>query len=319
MNEARTQDPLAVGTDRDPFDAASERPTHRIPIDLVGVQSQPVMLTISEPLVGRSLELFCDLSAVVSLRESQRGIHMSRLIEAVPHDSEERTLLESASLIAETALGSQGQEHSRVRLATTLPVYSSTHVTGLISPDTVQMSALARAGSLPGGGISLSATNITACPCMQRYTLHHLSRELGLPESSTAGLGQAVALATHTQRGTVRITALAEDTARLPTSQELYEIIAARTVLVQDLLKRPDEYDIIRRSHTRAQFVEDVTRDVADEINSRLGRRFHSNKKGILFEIATLSRESIHSHDVWAVIRIGDESLMNQLNLPNAC
>jgi GTP cyclohydrolase FolE2 len=277
------------------------------------------MLTISEPLVGRSLELLCDLSAVVSLRESQRGIHMSRMIEALPGDTTERTLLESALLVADTALNNQAQEHSRVRLATTIPVYSSTHVTGLKSPDTVQLSAFARAGSLPGGGISLSATNITACPCMQRYTLHHLSRELGLTESSAADLAHTVAIATHTQRGTVRITALAEDTTRLPTSQELYEIIVARTVLVQELLKRPDEYDVIMRSHTKAQFVEDVARDIADEINSRLGGGFHLVKNGLLFEVVVRSRESIHSHDVWAVIRIGDETMMDQLYLPNAC
>jgi GTP cyclohydrolase-4 len=200
-----------------------------------------------------------------------------------------------------------------------LPLYSSTHVTGLVSPDTVQLSALARAGSLPAGGISLSATNITACPCMQRYTLRHLSRELGITDSGAADLANAIPIATHTQRGTVRITALAEDTTRLPTPKELYEIIASRAILVQELLKRPDEYDIIVRSHTKAQFVEDVARDIADEINSRLGEDLRTVENGRFFEIVARSSESIHSHDVCAVIRIGDATLMNQLNLPNAC
>lgn len=307
----------AANAAHDALDVASELPAHGIPIDMVGVERQQAALLILEPLAGRSLDLLCDLSAAVSLRRDRRGIHMSRIIEAIPRDRVERTLLETAMLVADRTLTSQAQEHSRVRLTTTLPLDTLTHVTGLRSPDTVELSAVARAGALPGGGISLCVRNLTACPCMQRYTASNLARELGLPQDQAARLAQTVPIATHTQRGTVRLTALSRDPTRLPGFEDLYGVVLARTTLVQDLLKRPDEYDVLVRSHRNAQFVEDVVRDVADELGLSLGRAARRVDGECFFEVLARSHESIHAHDVWAAVRLGDEQLSAQLNLPN--
>jgi len=45
--------------------------------------------------------------------------------------------------------------------------------------------------------------------------------------------------------------------------QSLYEILDESVHLIYDLLKRPDEHELVVRALSKPQFTEDVIRDVA--------------------------------------------------------
>jgi GTP cyclohydrolase-4 len=68
-------------------------------------------------------------------------------------------------------------------------------------------------------------------------------------------------------------------------------------------LKRPDEYDMVRRAHLRPQFVEDVTRTTAEALASALAAQ-SIDPDGVHIDVAAESHESIHGHDIEAHIHL---------------
>jgi GTP cyclohydrolase-4 len=131
---------------------------------------------------------------------------------------------------------------------------------------------------------------------MQGYALTELINEVGLTTEEGRALLRRVPIATHSQRGTVRLGVEAASTGELPGYQHLYRTLAAHTTLTQELLKRPDEYDLVRRAHLAPQFVEDVVRSVA----SGFVRSLRHDQHGLVVDVEAESYESIHGHDVHA-------------------
>jgi GTP cyclohydrolase FolE2 len=282
------------------YDVPSQLPEVPIEVPTVAVRNQQVLLHIEDELLGGVLPVLCDVDARVSLRAEQRGIHMSR-IERALQTSEPQSLTACAVGIAERIRDTQDQVSAEVRLRARVPLLTRTRVSGLSSPDTVEISAHAVVGSSPRVGLGLAATNMTACPCMQGYALTDLIGELGLdPEEGVRLLGR-VPIATHSQRGNVRIGLESTGVDRLPGYRRVYEILAAHTALTQELLKRPDEYDLVKRVHLAPQFVEDVVRAVAGGMVRSLGADGFE-LAGLELDVLAESYESIHGHDISAQI-----------------
>jgi GTP cyclohydrolase-4 len=240
----------------------------------------------------------CDVDVRVSLRADQRGIHMSRIQTAL-QTSASGSLSDLAVAIAEGVQDSQGQDAAEVRLRARVPLATRTRVSGLRSPDTVELSAAASAGAAPRVGQGVTATNMTACPCMQGYALTELINEIGLTTEEGSELLRRVPIATHSQRGKVRLSVEASSTGGLPGYRHLYDTLATHTTLTQELLKRPDEYDLVRRAHLAPQFVEDVVRFVASGFVYSL-RPGANDVRDVVVDVEAESYESIHGHDVHA-------------------
>lgn len=283
------------------YDVPSQPPALPIALQRVSVNRQQVLLQVDEELFGGTQPVLCDVDAMVSLHAEQRGIHMSRIEQAL-QSAGERPLTGLAVRIAEQIRETQQQEVAEVRLRARVPLVSRTRVTGLASPDTVEVWAHATVGPDPVVGQALAATNITACPCMQGYALTDLITELGLDPDDGLTLMQRVPIATHSQKGRVRLAAEAADSERLPGYRRLYVILAAHTALTQELLKRPDEYDLVRRVHLAPQFVEDVVRAVAGGFARSLAESGH-DLDGLVLDVSAESYESIHGHDISAELR----------------
>ncbi|GLI01885.1 GTP cyclohydrolase, FolE2/MptA family [Phytohabitans aurantiacus] len=288
---------LAAPFDESFYDVPNQQPAVPIALPVVSVRNQQVLLHVTDELLAGSLPLLCDVDVRVSLSEEQRGIHMSRIQSAL-QDGAAASLSDHAAAIAGRVRESQRQERVEVRLAARAPLVTHTRVSGLPSPDTVEISAVAVAGRAPRTTQAVAATNMTACPCMQGYSLTDLIRETGLSPQDGVALLTRVPIATHSQRGRVQLSVSAADPVLLPGYHRLHEVLAARTTLTQELLKRPDEYDLVRRAHFRPQFVEDVVRSVASGVRmldidgDRLG--------DLVVEIVAESYESIHGHDILA-------------------
>jgi GTP cyclohydrolase-4 len=222
---------------------------------------------------------------------------MSR-IQAALLEHRTGSLPDIAVAVAARIRETQDQERAEVRLRARVPLMTRTRMTGLPSPDTVELRASAVAGPAPVVRCAVGATNITACPCMQSYSLTDLINELGLSPQDGLELLRRVPIATHSQRGRVRLAVEAAGAARLPGYRRLLDIVAERTTLTQELLKRPDEYDLVRRAHLAPQFVEDVVRAVA------LGaaRLAGGTTPDLTVTIVAESYESIHGHDIMASV-----------------
>ncbi|WP_160150561.1 GTP cyclohydrolase, FolE2/MptA family [Nonomuraea solani] len=293
------------------YDVPGQRPSVRIALPAVRVHRQHIPLQVNEDLLGGTAQLMCEVEAEVSLAAHQRGIHMSRIEQAFQHDAP-GPLADIALAIAERIRRTQEQERARVHLRALAPMRTSTPVTTLASPDAVEITATAVAGPRPSISQSVSATNMTACPCMQGYALTELVDELGLTADEGLRLLGRVPIATHSQKGRVTLSVRTATRAALPGLRLLYETVAAHTVLTQELLKRPDEYEIVRRTHLRPQFVEDVTRDTAAGLARRLLADGH-DVGGVTVQVTADSYESIHGHDIQATVEAPADRLLGDV------
>ncbi len=262
-------------------DVPGQRPVFELPIDRVGIAAKTVWLRLPQGRIPFQAEV------TVSLAGDRRGIHMSRIEEEIARLAG-RSFADPAAYAAElcrSAVTAQGAAAGEVAISGSLPVERAGPVSGRTSHDSVPLGARCR---LTDGRLSceqwLGAYHITACPCTQVYTAGALGQDLpgGCPHP------------THSQRSLTTLS-LRHGTGRGVGYGELAAVLGEALHLVQDLLKRPDEAELVLAAHLRPQFAEDVVREVA----LACGRRF----AGILdpdtaVHIESRSQESIHVHDV---------------------
>jgi MptA/FolE2 family GTP cyclohydrolase len=305
-------------------DVPAQAPDIAIAVNRVQITNQQILVPLEDRLIGHA-QILCQVTAGCDLPAVQRGIHMSRIEQAFDVASAEVTTFPMAALlIAERIAETQGRPTAHVHLSGDVVLRNRTPVTDLVSLDVVTHTAQAVLGPDAAISIELSATNMTACPCMQAYALDdlitHFAPETllnGSTERVRAAARQAVPVATHSQKGRVTITVeLPLDeypgsvAASLPDLAELHEILSDGTTLTSEMLKRPDEYAKVKAAHERAQFVEDVVRDTARAATAILT----DQPAEAIITINAASFESIHGHDIEATLSSSLQALRTQLN-----
>ena len=77
-----------------------------------------------------------------------------------------------------------------------------------------------------------------------------------------------------------------------------------------ELLKRPDEGQVVINAHRNTKFVEDVVRGVLE----RIVERFKDLPDEVFVDVMSNSEESIHKHDAFAerVATLGELRMENQ-------
>lgn len=297
----------------DVTDVPGSSPSACLPIGLVGVSGQELHLLIANPLDPEELiPAACTAKLSCSLPASQRGIHMSRLIQALPHV---RTPVHDCLAFSKELLGTiretQKASVATIELEFAFTACQKTPKSRLISPDPLVF--LIR-GSETENGTSIlfgfRANNMSACPCTRAYSKYSRAPKLlerFSLEDANFILSEVLTF-THAQRGT--ITLLTDACDQISTSN-LFDVLESSCHLVHDLLKRPDEHHLVEQAHLRPQFTEDVVRDVIDCFCTRFGAQLKATTR-IVVE-STLA-ESIHAHSIHAVI---DTSLSELLTQPS--
>jgi MptA/FolE2 family GTP cyclohydrolase len=278
------------------YDVPNQEPKVRLPLDRVSVYNQKIEVPFYDELTGETTALF-EVKASVVLKAEQRGIHMSRIEQAFQNLPVGERLWSAALHTAQRIAQSQKQEQATVTLTGDVIVRRDTNVTGLPSYNKVSVLARASSGVRDEAGIGLRVTIMSACPCMQTYSLDELARTFNLTIDNPKEIIASVPVATHSQKGSVMIY-LSGDPAHLAdiSLDSLYQVLGRATHLTSELLKRPDEYDMVRRAHMRPQFVEDVVRDVMLE----LGNSAPDYDDSLKLTVQAESYESIHGHDIEA-------------------
>lgn len=264
-------------------DVPLERPSFSLPLSEVGISGKTVWANIA----GTKLPFEAVLS--VNLPAHRRGIHMSRIEEAISElfDQSFEDLRGYGVELGRRMIKRQEASRGTVLLNGKIPIFREASVSKERSLDAVDIMAeirLVQNGDIIeeqvfiGTGVS----HITACPCTQVYNASLFNTaEVPFPHP------------THSQRS--HTTLMVESSSNLPTYHDLLSCLEAALHVTQDLLKRPDEAEIVLKSHREPQFAEDTVRETALEVARRFGGKLPGASKVI---IESLSLESIHIHDV---------------------
>jgi GTP cyclohydrolase-4 len=281
-------------------DVPDESPAFPLPIKGVGISGKTVWVALAENNGGR---IPFSARILVNLDADRRGIHMSRIEEAITslHDKEFNSLPEYGRLLASHILTRQKAGSVSLELTGRLPLVRQAPFSRLNSIDTLEVSfkLVSETGSGRETGhsqVGAEMYHLTACPCTLAYNRKLFGR-----------FHDPWPQATHSQRSRTRLRVTSPAEEQLPSYGDLQDILASVLHISQDLLKRPDETELVLKAHREPQFAEDAVRMVA----WAAGEKF----KGILspetrIQVHTLSLESIHIHDVECSLdtRLGDIS-----------
>ncbi|HWP41621.1 MAG TPA: GTP cyclohydrolase, FolE2/MptA family [Blastocatellia bacterium] len=270
-------------------DIAYQKPRHKLTLTSAGVSRSNVPVLVTDPFDSSSqTHISCDVTVLTEVPATKRGIHLSRISDAIARLSERTfaSLQGYASALAERVRSGQYGGRTSARVSGLYSYYE--RVPGR-TPDKDKLSLESiglRAGSFHSPGehaesAGLVFTNITACPCVQQ-TLKHASPQ---------GVGELPTL-THSQRCETSLN-VERIGGGLPV-RDLLEAIDRVVVRTRNTLPREYEALLVHRAHQKPQFMEDVVRQVLFCGYEQLKERFPDSS----LRVTSRCMESIHAFDI---------------------
>jgi len=255
-------------------DTQDESPDVRIGLERVGVTN--LKTPIRTVWRGRSYYFTPNIEITIDLDRRRKGIHMSRLIEAITEAVEEETLKSRGSIeaIEKRVLDRLAKRHpyrrGEIRMAADFVVYRRTPSSRRKTAETHGIEvAVMRDGRKYRKRLKVTVIGNTVCP--------HSMVTAGRP---------------HIQRAVGELT-VETDYARMVGLEEMVECVEESfSSPVYTLLKTSDEKALVEMMFDNPRFVEDVTRGMLDAAKARF--------RGARIRAKAVSQESIHRHDVIA-------------------
>ncbi|MEJ7750679.1 MAG: GTP cyclohydrolase MptA [Thermoleophilaceae bacterium] len=288
-------------------DVQARRPSTHLSLSRVGVTGVEKVLRI-HPSDGAEQLFFAELECFVDLTARQKGAHMSRFEEVVNEAIDEVVLGEAfraevlAQHIAERVRDRQDGVRAEVSIAARYPEKRPAPVSGTLTQEiyTVFGSAVA---SEQGTRrlIGVEAQGMTACPCAQEMVAGRSRDRLvgeGFSDHEIERIFASVPVATHNQRGIGNLhVGCPEGCEEEIDARRLLRIVeASMSSEIYELMKRPDEVEVVERAHAHPRFVEDCVREMLRlalaEFEALPDRSFlHARQENL---------ETIHRHSVVA-------------------
>ena len=292
-------------------DVQAGRPLIPMPITWVSLKDVKIP-SVDFVVDGMKLTLVPVVEASVNLPANQRGIHASRTYEAIitAVNQANRTgikLEELAGVIAEELIRKHHYStKSRVRIKSEAYFRERAPVTSAVSYEVFQIILEATASKLDDDidvkrFLGARVTGLTACPCAKEM-VREIYRSV-----SNGGIAEDAPLATHMQRsyGTILVEAI-DNMKVMDLVSIMRGSLSAGTV---ELLKREDEARIVLNALEKTRFVEDAAREAAAKLLQQYPTMPDSNR--IFIKVEAL--ESIHNHNLVAVIRASAGEIRNQM------
>jgi GTP cyclohydrolase I/GTP cyclohydrolase-4 len=253
-------------------DVQARRPTTRVSLSRVGVTGVQKVIRIR---AGQSDEqlFYAELDCFVDLGPEQKGAHMSRFEEVVEEAIDEVVLSEAlkaetlAAHIAERVRERQRALRAEVTIAARYPEHKIAPASGLRTQAIYMLfgSAVAsEAGTRRLVGVQ--AQGMTACPCAQELLTSRARERLqddNFSDDEIERVFQHVPVATHNQRGLGTLYVGCPETCADPIDAAVLLRIVEESMSAEiyELMKRPDEADVVEKAHRRPRFVEDCVRE----------------------------------------------------------
>ena len=287
-------------------DVQARRPTTQVSLSRVGVTGVEKVLRIRSN--GDEQLFYAELECFVDLAPSQKGAHMSRFEEVVNEAIDEVVLGEAfkaetlASHIAERVRDRQDGLRAEVTIAARYPERKAAPVSGTPTQEIYTLFGSAVASERGTRRlVGVQAQGMTACPCAQELVMersHGRLREQGFTDDEIERVFDSVPVATHNQRGL--------GTLYVGCPEGCQEGLEAETLLsivessmsseIYELMKRPDEVEVVEKAHRRPRFVEDCVREMVRMAVERFGEL--GDDAFLLARQENL--ETIHQHNVVA-------------------
>jgi GTP cyclohydrolase I/GTP cyclohydrolase-4 len=290
-----------------PLDVQAGRPATRVSLSRVGVTGVEKVIRIrsdaTEQLFYAQLECFVDLEP------DQKGAHMSRFEETVNEAIDEVVLGQAtfkaetlATMIAERVRERQRALRAEVTITARYPEHKAAPVSGSLTQEIYTLFGSAVAAEHGTRRlVGVQAQGMTACPCAQELVAARSRERLaadGFTDDEVERVLQAVPVATHNQRGlgTLWVGCPEGCPDAIEAGRLLAIVEASMSSEIYELMKRPDEVEVVEKAHARPRFVEDCVREAirmaVDEYES-LG-------PGVFLMSRQENLETIHQHNVVA-------------------
>jgi len=250
--------------------------------------------------------LNCSIDIFVDLPADQKGSHMSRNVEVL-NEVVEESVRNPITGIEDMAADICKKLLVHHEYATTADVsISSEYFRSSKTPlgrDTFEMFNIMAGGHIVRDGpltktIGVRVVGMTACPCAQQTVREMLEYTGDMPVMS------------HNQRNVITIEMTTSEGISLE-ADDLIDIAQdSFSSPTFELLKRPDEGQVVINAHRNTRFVEDVVREVL----VRIVDRYTDLPDDVQVTVKSNSEESIHKHDAFAerVATLGELRAENQ-------
>jgi GTP cyclohydrolase IV len=287
-------------------DVQARRPTAHLSLSRVGVTGVEKVVRIRSN--GDEQLFFAELECFVDLGPKQKGAHMSRFEETVNEAIDEVVLGEAfkaetlAAHIAERVRARQDAMRAEVSISARYPEHKPAPVSGARTQEIYAMLGTAVASEAGTRRlIGVQAQGMTACPCAQELVAARAGDRLaadGFTDDEIERVFESVPVATHNQRGlgTLYI-GCPEACDEAIEATKLLEIVEeSMSSEIYELMKRPDEVEVVEKAHRRPRFVEDCVREMI-----RMAVEEFSGLGDEAFVFARQENlETIHRHNVVA-------------------
>jgi len=287
-------------------DVQARRPSTQVSLSRVGITGVEKVISIrsdnAEQLFYAELECFVDLAA------DRKGAHMSRFEEVINEAIDEVVLGESlkaetlATHIAERVRDRQGGVRSEVTIAARYPENKPAPVSGALTQEIYTLFGAAVASEKGTRRlVGVQAQGMTACPCAQEMVSAGAREALaadGFSDDEIERILARVPVATHSQRGigTLHVGCPTDCTETIEAAELLAIVEESMSSEIYELMKRPDEQEVVEKAHRRPRFVEDCVREM---VRMGVGRFGHFGE-GAFLSARQENLETIHKHNVVA-------------------
>jgi GTP cyclohydrolase IV len=287
-------------------DIQARRPATGISLSRVGVTGVEKVIRINSN--GHEQLFYAELECFVDLGPEQKGAHMSRFEEVVNEAIDEVILSEAfkaetlASHIAEKVRDRQDGHRAEVTIAARYPEHKPAPESGTPTQEIYTLFGSAVASTRGTRRlVGVQAQGMTACPCAQEMVTERSRdrlREHGFTDDEIARVFEAVPVATHNQRGigTLHIGCPETCTEALEARVLLEIVESSMSSEIYELMKRPDEVQVVEKAHQRPRFVEDCVREMVRMATERFG----DLGDGVFVSARQENLETIHKHNVMA-------------------
>jgi GTP cyclohydrolase I len=256
------------------IDIQKQKDYRNIPIDQVGIKNLKYPIKVLDRKNGFQ-HTVATINMYVDLPHHSKGTHMSRFVELL-HTFQFEVSLKTFGVILQEMKTILDAASSHVEM--TFPYFIEKKAPVSQSPGLVNYTCNFVGTNDRQGRLDLVSEVIvpitSLCPCSK--------------EISDAGA--------HNQRGEVRLQTRFNKFIWIEDMIDLVERSASCELY--SVLKRVDEKFVTEKAYNNPKFVEDVVRDIAQELNS--------DDNIIWFSVSAENFESIHNHSAYASITSGN-------------
>ena len=288
-------------------DVQSRQPEISLNLTRVGAEGIRKLVRI-EREDKRPVILVAEFDIFVNLPSTRKGVNLSRnfeVIDKVLEEATSRPVYNIENLCREIAiralLSHEYATRAEISMKSEYMHPAKTPSTGVKTQEMVNILCDAYAWKENGEVntrvmIGVEVTGITACPCAQEMIKVRSGRELenlGFSPEDIEKILRVVPVATHNQRGhaTIKVETAGK---HIPVIELISIAKDAMSSGTCEILKREDEYEVVKNAHLHPMFVEDSVRVMA----RLLAERFPELPDSATVIIRQENEESIHQHNV---------------------